>query len=107
MCKLCSLATRISRDRQESFVFDLSQFATAVKTKPAAEPSSRVFGGMFSSGDGNGFQLSENFAEILQVTCYARNVPALATISPEQLEQVRSQLQFFSQQWQSLALEKP
>jgi hypothetical protein len=39
MCKLCSFATRISHERQESLVFDLSQFATAVKTTSADEPS--------------------------------------------------------------------
>jgi hypothetical protein len=52
----------------------------------------------------NGFQVSENFAEILQVTCHTRNVPAPENISPEQLAQVRLRLQYFSQQWQKLAL---
>jgi hypothetical protein len=52
----------------------------------------------------NDFQKSENFAEILQVTCQARNVPAPDSVSPERLEQVRSRLQDFFQQWQSLAI---
>jgi hypothetical protein len=53
----------------------------------------------------NDFQASENFAEILQVTCQARNVPT-PKISLEQLEQVRSRLQAFSQQWQQLAIDE-
>jgi hypothetical protein len=52
----------------------------------------------------NGFQVSENFAEILQVTCDARTVPVPETISLNQLQQVRSRLQDVSQQWQSLAI---
>lgn len=52
----------------------------------------------------NGFQMSENFAEILQVTCQSRNVPAPDKISLEQLEQVRLRLQGFFKQWQKLAV---
>lgn len=52
----------------------------------------------------NGFQASENFAEILQITCLERNVPSPDTISQGQLEQVRLRIQDFSQQWQKLAI---
>ncbi|NER01354.1 MAG: hypothetical protein F6K17_01295 [Okeania sp. SIO3C4] len=53
----------------------------------------------------NDFQLSENFAEILQITCQQRGVQA-PQFSSTTLLQVRQRLQTFSQQWQSLPIGK-
>jgi hypothetical protein len=38
MCKLCAFAAQYSRARQDSPVFNLSQFATAITAKPVTEP---------------------------------------------------------------------
>ncbi|WP_181314454.1 hypothetical protein [Phormidesmis priestleyi] len=42
MCKLCAIAARYpaSRVRQDSLVFNLSQFAVAIETKLEAKPLS-------------------------------------------------------------------
>ena len=40
MCKLCAIAARYSRVRQDSLVFNLSQFAVAVEGKPLTENTS-------------------------------------------------------------------
>jgi hypothetical protein len=37
MCQLCSIATRFARVRQESLVFNLSQFASAIAAQPTTE----------------------------------------------------------------------
>jgi len=37
MCKLCAIAARYSRSRQDSLVFDLSQFAGAATANPSAQ----------------------------------------------------------------------
>jgi hypothetical protein len=76
--------------------FDLPDLTQALQAESLVE--------CFQAEMWNGFQQSSHFAEILQVTCHARNVPAPEPISSEQLAQVRSQLQLFSQQWQSLAV---
>jgi hypothetical protein len=39
MCKICGLAARYSRVRQDSLVFNLSQFATAIAAQPTTETS--------------------------------------------------------------------
>ncbi|HEY9657164.1 MAG TPA: hypothetical protein V6C65_01775 [Allocoleopsis sp.] len=39
MCKICALAARASRVRQDALVFNLSQFATAVEAKSLSERS--------------------------------------------------------------------
>jgi hypothetical protein len=39
MCKICALAARYTPARQDSLVFNLSQFAAAVTAKPVTEPS--------------------------------------------------------------------
>jgi len=41
MCKLCAIAARYSRVRQDSLVFNLSQFAVAVEGKPLTENTRR------------------------------------------------------------------
>jgi hypothetical protein len=52
----------------------------------------------------NDFQPSENFIEILHITCQQRNVPIPKILQTEQLNRVRSRLQDFSRQWQALAM---
>lgn len=37
MCKLCALAVRYPRARQDSLVFDLSQFATTIAAESSIE----------------------------------------------------------------------
>jgi hypothetical protein len=37
MCKLCAIAARYPRVRQDSLVFNLSQFANAVEAKSLSE----------------------------------------------------------------------
>jgi hypothetical protein len=39
MCKICALAARYTPVRQDSLVFNLSQFATVVTAKPLIDPS--------------------------------------------------------------------
>jgi hypothetical protein len=39
MCQLCAIAVRYSRVRQDSLVFDRSQFAAAVAKSPSTEQS--------------------------------------------------------------------
>ncbi len=39
MCKLCAFAARYVRVRQDSLVFDLSQFVGAVEAKPLTKRS--------------------------------------------------------------------
>lgn len=52
----------------------------------------------------HGFQPSDNFLEILNVTCQQRSVtrPAQATVG--NLDRVRSQLQHFTQTWDALPI---
>jgi hypothetical protein len=40
MCKLCAFAARYPRVRQDSLVFDLSQFAVAIEVRPVSKQSS-------------------------------------------------------------------
>ncbi|MBD1997388.1 hypothetical protein H6G00_12250 [Leptolyngbya sp. FACHB-541] len=40
MCKLCAIAARFSRPRQDSLVFDLSQFAVAATASSLTQPLS-------------------------------------------------------------------
>ncbi|MBD1845770.1 hypothetical protein H6F89_20645 [Cyanobacteria bacterium FACHB-63] len=76
--------------------FNLPDLTQALQTESLVE--------YFQAEMWNSFHVSENFAEILQVTCQARNVPAPENISLDQLEQVQSRLQYFTQQWQQLAI---
>ncbi|MBD1867935.1 hypothetical protein H6F88_25845 [Oculatella sp. FACHB-28] len=39
MCKLCAIAARYSRPRQDSLIFDLSQFAVAATANPLTQQS--------------------------------------------------------------------
>jgi hypothetical protein len=39
MCKLCAIAARYSRPRQDSLVFDLSQFTVAATANPLTQQS--------------------------------------------------------------------
>jgi hypothetical protein len=39
MCRLCAITTRYPRSRQESQVFNLSQFAVAVTASPVTQQS--------------------------------------------------------------------
>ena len=39
MCKLCALAARYTPVRQDSLVFDLSQFAAEITGKPSIDSS--------------------------------------------------------------------
>jgi hypothetical protein len=50
----------------------------------------------------NGFQPSENFLNILEVTCQQRHVARPAQATAENLDRVRSQLQHFTQIWNAL-----
>ncbi|PSR16759.1 hypothetical protein C8255_16110 [filamentous cyanobacterium CCP3] len=50
----------------------------------------------------NGFQPSENFLEILEVTCQQRNVASPAQATVGNVHRVRSQLQHFTQTWDAL-----
>ncbi|MBD3886797.1 hypothetical protein IFO70_34735 [Phormidium tenue FACHB-886] len=43
MCKICALAARYIPVRQDSLVFNLSQFATAVTAKPSIAPPQNPF----------------------------------------------------------------
>lgn len=52
----------------------------------------------------NGFQPSENFLEILAVTCQQRHVPGLTQATVGNLDRVRSQLQHVTQTWEALPI---
>ncbi|PSN11772.1 hypothetical protein C7293_22990 [filamentous cyanobacterium CCT1] len=52
----------------------------------------------------NGFQPSENFLEILEVTCQQRQVASPAQVTEENVQRVRSQLQHFTQTWDALSV---
>ncbi|PSB52506.1 hypothetical protein, partial [Chamaesiphon polymorphus] len=51
----------------------------------------------------NGCQQSADFIAIFQVACQARSIPILEITLPK-LQQVRSRLQAYSQQWEKLAI---
>ncbi|MCX7593073.1 MAG: hypothetical protein N2235_04805 [Fischerella sp.] len=52
----------------------------------------------------NGFQESEEFLEILRVTCEQRGVSVPEVASADNLRRVRSRLQEFSTRWNTLAI---
>jgi 5-methylcytosine-specific restriction endonuclease McrA len=52
----------------------------------------------------NGFQASENFWEVLQITCTQRNVSAPNHMTSADLQQVRLRLQDHNEQWSALAV---
>ncbi|MBF2046584.1 MAG: hypothetical protein EDM05_002090 [Leptolyngbya sp. IPPAS B-1204] len=52
----------------------------------------------------NGFQPSENFWEILQITCQQRQVTVPQFLTYQDVERVRLRLQAATQQWAALAI---
>lgn len=52
----------------------------------------------------NGFDVSESFWEILQITCSQRSVSAPKNITDNDLQKVRSRLQAYSEEWNALAI---
>jgi hypothetical protein len=59
---------------------------------------------MWNAPEPGTFQLSESFLEILDITCANRGVTRPAQATEENLEQVRSRLQEYTQIWDALPI---
>ncbi|WP_143467522.1 hypothetical protein [Leptolyngbya ohadii] len=52
----------------------------------------------------NGFEASENFWEVLEITCSQRSISAPSHITESDLQQVRSRLRTYTEHWNALAM---
>lgn len=75
--------------------FDIPDLTQALQAESLVE--------CFQAEMWNGFQPSEDFIALFQVACQSRYIPILE-ISLPKLQQVRSRLQIYSQQWEKLAI---
>lgn len=76
--------------------FQLNDLSEALQAESLVE--------CFQSEMWNDFEVSENFWEILKITCSQRSVPAPSHITENDLQQVRSRLRAYTEQWDALPI---